>query len=125
MVRRVFHHTVHMAREVSGRDDMRLTLCGKDGTIHFLRKYIMSEAFIYRWYDAPNDMYYLLVCFLRSFYSLNTYLSFLLLFSSSQNFMQLYDGLVSHDSSSLSKKNELVKIPVRLFSIAFILLSWY
>ena len=59
MVRRVFHHTVHMAREVSGRDDMRLTLCGKDGTIHFLRKYIMSEAFIYRWYDAPNDMYYL------------------------------------------------------------------
>ena len=59
MVRRVFHHTVHMAREVSGRDDMRLTLCGKDGTIHFLRKYIMSEAFIYLWYDAPNKKYYL------------------------------------------------------------------
>ena len=59
MVWRVFHSIIHMAREVSGRDDMRLTLCGKDGTIHFLRKYIMSEAFIYRWYDAPNDMYYL------------------------------------------------------------------
>ena len=48
-----------MATEVSGRDDMRFTLCGKDGTIHFLREYIMSEAFVYRWYDAPNDMYYL------------------------------------------------------------------
>ena len=59
MVWRVFYHIIHMAREVSGRDDMRFTLCGKDGRIHFLRGYIMSEAFVYRWYDAPNDMYYL------------------------------------------------------------------
>ena len=48
-----------MATEVSGRDDMRFTLCGKDGRIHFLREYIMSEAFIYLWYDAPNKKYYL------------------------------------------------------------------
>tara|TARA_A100001037_G_C15060857_1_gene594714 strand:+ start:284 stop:1336 length:1053 start_codon:yes stop_codon:yes gene_type:complete len=48
-----------MATEVSGRDDMRFTLCGKDGRIHFLRGYIMSEAFIYLWYDAPNKKYYL------------------------------------------------------------------
>ena len=59
MVWRVFYHTVHMAREVSGRDDMRFALCGEDDTIHFLRKYIMSEAFIYLWYDAPNKKYYL------------------------------------------------------------------
>ena len=32
-----------MATEVSGRDDMRFTLCGKDGTIHFLREYIMKS----------------------------------------------------------------------------------
>ena len=48
-----------MAREVSGRDDMRFTLCGEDGRIHFLRGYIMSETFIYLWYDAPNKKYYL------------------------------------------------------------------
>ena len=42
MVWRVFHHTVYMATEVSGRDDMRFTLCGKDGRIHFLREYIMN-----------------------------------------------------------------------------------
>ena len=29
MVWRVFHHIIHMAREVSGRDDMRFALCGK------------------------------------------------------------------------------------------------
>tara|TARA_Y100000356_G_scaffold8194_1_gene5936 strand:- start:213 stop:1001 length:789 start_codon:yes stop_codon:yes gene_type:complete len=48
-----------MAREVSGRDDMRFALCGENDTIYFLRKYIMSEAFIYLWYDAPNKKYYL------------------------------------------------------------------
>jgi len=29
MVWRVFHHIIHMAREVSSRDDMRFALCGK------------------------------------------------------------------------------------------------
>ena len=43
MVWRVFYHIIHMAREVSGRDDMRFTLCGKDDTIHFLREYIMKS----------------------------------------------------------------------------------
>ena len=31
-----------MAREVSGRDDMRFALCGEDDTIYFLRGYIMN-----------------------------------------------------------------------------------
>ena len=49
MVWRVFYHTVHMAREVSGRDDMRFALCGEDDTIHFLREYIMNL------YDLDSD----------------------------------------------------------------------
>jgi len=49
-----------MAREVSSRDAMCITLRRENDTTHFLREYIMSkEAFVYLWYDAPNDMYYL------------------------------------------------------------------
>ena len=60
MVWRVFHSIIHMAREVPSRNALCITLCRESDTTHFLREYIMSkEAFVYRWYDAPNDMYYL------------------------------------------------------------------
>jgi len=39
MVWRVLDHTIDMAREVSGRDDMRITLCRESDTTHFLREY--------------------------------------------------------------------------------------
>jgi len=43
MVWRVLDHTIDMAREVSGRDDMRITLRRESDTTHFLREYIMES----------------------------------------------------------------------------------
>ena len=43
MVWRVLDHTIDMAREVSGRDDMRITLRRESDTGHFLRGYIMKS----------------------------------------------------------------------------------
>jgi len=46
MVWRVLDHTIDMARGVSGRDDMRITLCRESDTTHFLREYIMNLFYL-------------------------------------------------------------------------------